>query len=408
MMNEQAQAPLATISRAGRSFECRMSSGDRPGRPSRAVLAALLLWLAMPACALASAWLPLQVLRTGDIGGLLCVDVAQGAYAGRWLIDTGSGVNLAAPQTAERYRTSDAQRIGLHTAQGTRHGAAVELPGFAIGELPPVTLKAVEFDLVAFVGAAAENLAGVLGAPFLDSLRLELDLPNARVRFLPTGTASAAASDTTAPVTLALKRVRGLPVLQVQIDDRPAEGFLFDTGHAGALVRLAGGDVGRAPPPAGRQMGLARRVMIGSVLREKVPVVDAADSALGRALPAGVVGSAGVALFERCRIALELRAQRLELAGCDSATLRGGFGLQLQHDARRLSISQVLAGSPAERAGLRAGDEILRIAGRQQFETLGSAWHELANTAEVEVVVRRGSGELVRHLKRAHFLPPLP
>ena len=382
-----------------------MNSADRSHRWAAQAFAALLGWLE-PAAGLAADWVPLHLLRTGDIGALLYVDVTHGAHAGRWLIDTGSSVNLAAPRTAQRYRNPDAQHIGLHTAQGTRHGNAVELPDFRIGDLPPATLKAVEFDLDAFVGPAAENLAGVLGAPFFDALRVELDLPNARARFLPAGQAGALPAISAAPVTVPLTRARGLPVLQLQIDDRLAEGFLFDTGHAGALVRLAGG--ARALPTDGRQASLARRVSIGSAVRHKVPLVDVAGSGLRRVLPAGVVGSAGVALFESCLVALELRAQRLELAGCDSVTLRGGFGLQLQHEARRLSISQVIGGSPAERAGLRAGDEIVRLGGRQQFDSLSAAWQELAQVNEVDVSVRRGPAEFMRRLKRSHFLPALP
>jgi hypothetical protein len=382
-----------------------MSTEDRSRRWATLALV-VLVWLGMPARAAENDWVPLHLLRTGDIGALLCVDVPAGAHAGRWLIDTGSSVNLAAPRTAERWHSADAPRVGLNTAQGVRYGAAVELPGFGIGSLPPITLKAVEFDLEAFVGAAAENLAGVLGAPFFDAVRLELDLPNARARFLPAGTPSAPPAASGAPRTLPLTRLRGLPVLQLQIDDRPAEGFLFDTGHAGALVRLAG--EGHGIPADGRMASMARRVTLDGALREKVPVLDVVGSALGRVLPAGVVGSAGVALFENCRLALELRAQRLELAGCDAVTLRGGFGLQLQREARRLKVSQVLAGSPAERAGLRAGDEIVRLAGRQQFESLSAAWQELATANEVEIVVRRGPSELARRLKRAHFLPALP
>lgn len=380
-----------------------MRRENRSRRWGALALATLLAWLVVPARTMASDWVPLHLLRTGDIGALLCIDVRHGAHAGRWLIDTGSSVNLAAPRTAERYRNPDAQRIGLHTAQGTRHGAAVELPDFGIGNLSPVTLKAVEFDLDAFVGSAAENLAGVLGAPFFEALRVELDLPNARARFLPAGVASGTAAPGGAPVTLALTRLRGLPVLQVQVDGQAVEGFLFDTGHAGALVRLA--DSGQALGPDGRRASMARRVAIGGLLREKVPMVEVAGSGLGRVLPAGVVGSAGVALFESCRLAIELRAQRLELSGCDSVTLRGGFGLQLQHAARRLSVSGVLAGGPAERAGLRTGDEIVRLSGRQQFDSLGAAWQELASANEVELVLRRGSSEFARRLKRAHFLP---
>ncbi len=383
-----------------------MKTRDPSRRWAPLALVALLAWLVAPATARGSDWVPLQLLRTADAGALLCVEVPRGTHAGRWLIDTGSTVNLAAPRTAQRWRQPDAQRIGLHTAQGVRHGVAVDLPEFGIGNLPPVTLRVVEFDLEAFVGAAADNLAGVLGAPFFETLRVELDLPNARARFLQAGTAGVPVAAAGPPIVIALERPRGLPVLQLQIDDRPAEGFLFDTGHAGALVRLAGG--GHALPPDARPVHMAQRVTIGGALRAKVPVVDVSGSGLRRGLPAGVVGSAGVALFESCHVALELRAQRLELSGCDHVTLRGGFGLQLQHESRRLSVSTVLAGSPAERAGLRAGDEIVRLGDRQQFDSLSAAWQELALVNEVEVGLRRGSTEFVRRLKRAHFLPLLP
>jgi PDZ domain/Aspartyl protease len=382
-----------------------MKTRDSSLRRGFLMLVVLLVELGAPPAAQASEWVPLHLLRTSDTGALLCVDLPHGAHAGRWLIDTGSSVNLAAPRTAQRWRQPDAQRIGLHTAQGVRHGLVVDLPDFGIGNLPPATLKVVEFDLDAFVGAAADNLAGVLGAPFFEALRLELDLPNARARFMQADTVSRSAA-TRASTVIALTRPRGLPVLQLQIDDQPPEGFLFDTGHTGALVRLAGS--GHLLAPDARSTRMARRVMMGTVQREKVPVVDVSGSGLGRVLPAGVVGSAGVALFETCHIALELRAQRLELSGCDSVTLRGGFGLQLQHDSHRLSVSNVMAGSPAERAGLRAGDEIVRLAGRQQFDSLGAAWHELAMANEVELAVRRGTTEFVRRLKRAHFLPLLP
>lgn len=356
----------------------------------------------------AAEWMRLHLLRSSDVGALIAIEVAEGAHAGRWLIDTASTVNLAAPHIARPYRIADPQRIGLHTAQGRYAGPLVELPQFRVGELAPLTLKAVEFDLEALVGPAAEGLAGVLGAPFLADVRLELDLPNARARMLAPGRAAETPLPASAPVILAVTRLRGLPVVQLRIGERAAEGYLFDTGHAGALVRLAGhAEPGEAAFAAPRS-ALARRVTSGALVRKQVPLVDLPGSALGRALPPGVVGSAGIALFETCRVTLELAAERLELAGCDVVTLPGSYGLQLQHDRQRLHITLVLPGGPAERAGLRAGDEIVRLGQRRQFASLGAAWDELASSADVEVGVRRGASEFVRRLTRAYFLPALP
>lgn len=45
--------------------------------------------------------LPLQLLRTGDIGGLPWVELPLGGRATRWLVDSGASIALIAPALAQ-------------------------------------------------------------------------------------------------------------------------------------------------------------------------------------------------------------------------------------------------------------------------------------------------------------------
>ena len=58
-------------------------------------------------------------------------------------------------------------------------------------------------------------------------------------------------------------------------------------------------------------------------------------------------------------------------------------------------VVAVAPGSPADRAGLEAGDEVLRLNGEVPRDVI--QWRLLTDEAEVEVEVRRGGLELTRH-----------
>ena len=84
----------------------------------------------------------------------------------------------------------------------------------------------------------------------------------------------------------------------------------------------------------------------------------------------------------------------------------GGFGLTLVQRAGGVFIDTVLPGSPAQAAGLQAGDAVQRWAGGAVDAPLRDLWARVQGLDEVEL--QAGPDARVLRLRRAHFLPRLP
>jgi hypothetical protein len=78
----------------------------------------------------------------------------------------------------------------------------------------------------------------------------------------------------------------------------------------------------------------------------------------------------------------------------EEVQLRGFLGVELKEVAEHIQVVRVLAGSPAEEGGLRTGDLLVRINGREvaQVSALREAVAKLQPGTRVQVVVRRGPG----------------
>lgn len=354
--------------------------------------------------------LPLTLLPTGDIGGLIAIDVALDGAAGRersrWLIDTGASRHLVSPAFARRRGLAERGRVVADTAFGRVAGPQVDLPELALGPLLMGGATALVLDLRPLAGTVADEVDGVLGAPLLDTATLELDLVRWSVRVsgeplvrCPEGWDS-----------LALERRRGVPVIALSVDGGPAERALLDTGNAAALVRLDGDD---APPRAGVPLpGLAAvlaragRVELGALARRDVPLAHLRAPALRTALPPDVAALAGVALFEGARMSISL-AQRRLCVEPGERQVPGGFGFTLDRQGDTLVITAVLDDSPAHAAGLRAGDRIALWAGGLPPLTVAHAWAAVRERETLALAIERSGSTRSMLLRRAHFLPRL-
>lgn len=354
--------------------------------------------------------LPLRLLPTGDIGGLLAVDVtvdaASGRERGRWLIDTGSSRHLVSPAFARRHGLAERGRVAADTAFGRVAGPQVELPELALGPLLMGGATALVLDLRPLAGTVADEVDGVLGAPLLDTVTLELDLVRWTVRV--GGDALARCPD--GWDSLALERRRGVPVLALSVDGGPTERALLDTGNAAALVRIDGDD---APPRTGVPLpGLAAvlaragRVALGALERTDVPVAHLRAPALRSALPPDVAALAGVALLDGARVQIGLAQRRLCVEPGTRQVL-GGFGFTLDRQGDALVITAVLDDSPAHAAGLRAGDRVALWAGALPPLTVAHAWAAVRERETLALAIERAGGTRSMLLRRAHFLPRL-
>ena len=280
------------------------------------------------------------------------------------------------------------------------------MPALVIGTRPVAPASAVMLDLRALAGAAADDIDGVLGAPWLDSGEIAFDFAAWTV------TASDALRErcVEGQHEVAIERRRGVPVLSLTVDRGEPERVLFDTGNAAALVRV---DADDAPVRSGLALSgvpavLARagRVTIGPLERREVPVAYLRAPTLRAALPTDVAALAGVALFEGARLALDLQRRRA-CVEAGERTVPGGFGFTLDRERSRLVITGVLDGSPAAAAGLRAGDAIVAWDGGAAPISVALAWSAMRERSELALSVERGGATRTMKLERAHFLPAL-
>lgn len=331
----------------------------------------LLLLLALAVRAAPAAELVIDVRHTGDIGLVLTVAGEVDGRPVRWLVDTGSTHHLVS-RSVPSVPAQPSEELRVAHAGGVLRGQRVALDTASIQGLPLGRLDALQVDLQPALGALAQEIDGVLGAPWFAGRRVTFDLQRRRLEL----------DNAAAPGGVPLALVQGLPLIALQVGDRQ-EPYLVDTGAAGAVIRLRQGgsgiDVWRLP-----------LLILDGQPRREVPIADLAGAPLARALATRAAGSIGMALLDGCRFTLDLIDRKLLVHACAEQKLRGGFGLQWVMRGSALVLARVWPGSPAAQAGLRPGDRVVSINGAAAPGALPAADALLYAAETIELVVERG------------------
>ncbi len=238
------------------------------------------------------------------------------------------------------------------------------------------------------------KLAGLIGGDFLPLFVAHIDFDTKTIGFMPASEFSYSGGGAPVDLTLSIGstrdgKMRERPFLPATLDDT-AVTLALDTGSGGQATIFpssALADALRAKPgnrlrilgPGGVGGGAVAYDLIrtGSFKigpipsPESEPTVDVMADGLGYKPRKSEVGVLGLAAFAAYNLTIDYSHSRLYLeprAKAPASFRRVGYrgtGLELTKNVQdRFEVLGVIAGSPAEKAGIAAGDEILAIDGR--------------------------------------------
>lgn len=352
---------------------------------------------------------PMQLLYTGDLGGLPAVPVLIDGRKTWWLVDTGSSHNLVSPQLAKTLGLPAAASSEVSTIAGKQLTGYYRLPMMQIGvvDLENQSAAAVDLGLV----SASDGLVidGVLGMPALNRLIVSLDFGRHTAIF------SQYVPNYQQPHSvIPFRLLGGVPVASLNIVDGRAGEFILDTGNAGGLVMFPSyarrdyrqkslafieiEDLGGRVPTG---LALLPTLNIGTWHTRQVPVSLPMRTHGFQHLD----GSVGNAIFTGQTLTFDFPSQHLLLsASSDSDSLPGQFGFLL---AANNVIEVVLPNSPAARMGLQVGDSILVVNGQNTRDASSHRiWQILDGQMRAELSLARAGTIYTVSLNRAYFLSP--
>jgi len=307
---------------------------------------------------------------------------ARGPYT--FILDTGAPSSvLNSFRLAEALGATIERRVQVSGAgDGPAQPAGITTPvGMAVGQASLDASPLVVVDLADQLAAASGRVYdGILGRPLFNRYVVRMDFQRRLLELYDRSDYRAPAGAEVIPIRLEGGHPHFDTEVTLMSGERVRADVVIDTGARGALL-LDAGEGTRVPIPVGAEEMVLGRGARGWV-RGKVGVV--AEVALGGVSARGVVtafvpdalgatpgadGNLGVELLRRFAVTFDYAGGRMVLEptpglgdpwplDLSGITLRAGG-----EDWSVLSIADVLPGSPAERAGIRTGDVIVRLDG---------------------------------------------
>jgi len=339
-----------------------------------------------------------------------------------FILDTGAGMTCLDAGFAKGLGIKGAGKMEAAAAGG---GVPLELSGgvtLQLGDLTHTTESVGLLDLSTIGRSFNVTLGGILGYDFLAQYATTLDYTTPAVTFSDPDRAAASADAIPFEVTNAFIQVRG------KINDDREILFLLDTGAGFTILprsvaeslpgrrlrgnQAMGAEGGRLP------MTLVRvpRLTFGAQsLTDLVVAYSEGDStqipgALGMLAREGM-GLLGADVLSRYRVTINYRRRTLDLQPATPTAPRTDdwiqVGVQCLHDETGYVVRGVFSPSPAEKAGIQAGDRVVSIDGQP---VAGLSPDEVAARLRgragsiVELVIERNGDRLTVRVKRAPLL----
>ncbi len=306
------------------------------------------------------------------IGNVLVVEDKWDKYGPyHFNVDTGSSVTLVSPDIARRYGggelpPTDEPLVRVRSSEGgTASLKPVTLAKFQLGDVRFQYVPALIYDCSDLSAQFGVRIDGILGFPLFRKTLLTLDYPNERIVIrdrIP--------DDGLPGEAILFTNANKIPLIPIRLGDRQFEA-LIDSGSASALdLNPAGlspeflfGPVegptvstlaGDRPSRVGRLAGTLR---IGA-FDVPQPVTQVTDE----------LSSLGGAILSHFTVTFDQQHNQAFFYQNDAADpmrvpALKGTGLSFRKTPVYWKVAGVIAGSPADRAGVHPGDLVSRING---------------------------------------------
>ncbi len=328
---------------------------------------------------------------------------------GEWfMLDSGAGMTVIDSRIADGFDLKRGGTIPGAGAAGTADFELVRIPPFSIRGISFTGQTGISYPISELTKRFSDiEVGGILGYDFLSRFVTRIEYDRRVISFFEPDsfTRSVTAISLDAPLIHNIFAVRGT------LEDTCSGTFLIDTGaNHSMLLRgfieenlITEGrhviDVAILGAGGEESASLARFGSIeigGIVIRDPVMALSTSDQGIGAF--EGISGIIGNDLLEKFTVTLDYKNQRVLLEQNERFEEpvhrdRSGMILVRREDGC-VMVHLVIPGAPAEKAGIRAGDEILSIDGQNAFgfESLEEIMmiFEAESGTERNLEIRRG------------------
>jgi hypothetical protein len=307
-------------------------------------------------------------------GRHIVVDAIIGGLKVEAIVDSGVGKLVLAKSFANRLRLTprgDVTGIGV---TGQARGDIVQAPNIYIGQTILHPIEATVFDLDGLSAAAGRPIVALIGSDLFDNFVVDIDFVR---KMVGVEKLQSPIPNSGASIIPLLREAAGNRVIPISIGRQTAIPAIFDLGsdtplyvspayvEQHGLLKGLRSSTSLSAGAEGLELNttaVMHEVRIGQFVLRDVPVE--VPKKWGRGIPAVV----GLPILERFNLGVNFSANQLSLRPIESV-LNTGFrkdrsGIGAARDGDQLRVIHVAPGSPAESAGLKVGDVIVAINGR--------------------------------------------
>jgi hypothetical protein len=297
-----------------------------------------------------------------------------------FILDTGANADLSDRVARQLGLKVEDAGEGEGVGATTQHFGRTQLADFQLGRLQ---LRDVEFAVTSFADSTqvfgTKPVDGFIGLPIFERMTVKQDYGHRLLTFIRSDRFSYQGSGT----ILLFERPRQIPVVEARLDGIAGK-FGVDTGARSALLlfgpfceqnrlvekygaKLEGVTGWGIGGPVRSLLARASKLTLGETgVRD--PVIRLSVQKAGLTASSGIAGLIGPDVLSQFDVTFDYLRSRMILEknrdyGRRDSYDRAGLWMGQQSNSRFFAVD-VIAGGPADEAGVRPGDSILAIDGR--------------------------------------------